>query len=144
MNKLFLVCLVGLLLATGCATTIEPTSIPVNGNPNPTAPGVAPLAAASPTVPLRPEGNCQSRISGRVLDSTGAIIKGAAIDLRGNGIKGTPPKAVSDDNGLYGFAGLCAGAYTFTVTAPGKRAVALTVSADVDGANVARADLTVK
>ncbi len=144
MNKLFMLCIVALLLVTGCASTIEPTAAPVQPNAAATNPGVAPAAAASPTVQLRPTGNCQSRITGHVLNATGTIIKGATIELRGNAIKGTPPKAVTDDNGLYGFAGLCAGTYTFTVTAPGQRAVSPAQNASVDGANSVRADLTIK
>ncbi len=144
MNKLLISCIVGLLLVTGCASTIEPTSAPVQPNAAATNPAVAPAAAASPTVRLQPTGNCQSRITGHVLDANGTIIKGATIELRGNAIKGTPPKAVTDDNGLYGFAGLCAGTYSFTVTVPGKRAVALAQNASVDGANSIKADLTIK
>src|SRR5512140_1363092 len=140
MNKISSLLILGLLLA-GCASTFEPTAIPVQSNPAATNPAVAPLAVATPTVPLRPVGNCQSRLMGRVLDSSGKLIKGATIDLRGSAIKGTPPRAVSDDNGLYGFAGLCAGSYTFAVTAPGKQAEALAVTISIDGANTGKADL---
>ena len=141
MNKLWSVLAICLLLATGCASTLEPTAIPVVGNP-PNQP-IAPAAAATPTVPLKPSGNCQSRLLGRVLDANGALVKGATIELRGS-FRGAPPKAVSDDNGLYGFAGLCAGSSGFVVTAPGKRAVNLSQPVTVDGANVGKADLTVK
>ncbi len=145
MNKFFYMGFLGLLLLiSGCASTIEPTAIPVQSNPNATNAPVAPLAANTPSPQLRPSGNCQSRLLGKVVGANGALIKGATIELRGSALKGTPPKAVSDDNGLYGFAGLCAGSYTFIVTAPGKRAETLDVTANVDGASAAKADLTVK
>ncbi len=146
MKKIFYISILAVLLLAGCASTIEPTAMPVQSNPQPasTNPAVAPRAVTSQTVQAHPVGNCQSRILGRILDTSGKLIKGATIDLRGNAIKGTPPRAVSDDNGLYGFAGLCAGSYSFTVTAPGKAAEALSTTVAVDGANTGKADLTVK
>ncbi len=144
MKKLFLFSILVLIMLAGCAGTFEPTAIPVQSNPAATNAPVAPLAVATPTTPAHPVGNCQSRLLGRVVDPSGKLVKGATIELRGNALKSTPPKAVSDDNGLYGFAGLCAGSYSFTVTPPGKQAQALAVTISVDGANTGKADLTVK
>ena len=146
MNKLIFLLIALLLLVTGCATTIDSTPAPnANANPNATAMPIAPAAVApSPTVVLRATGNCQSRISGRVLDPSGKPVKAATVQLRASVIKGTPPRTVSDDNGLYGFAGLCAGSYGFTVAMPGKQAQPVTPTANVDGANATRLDLALK
>lgn len=149
MKKLFLVLGLVLAVASGCAGVIEPTSIPVAPNAAPSTnqnpPAVLPQAAKSPTAgPLRAAGNCQSKIMGKVLDPNGSIVKGASVEIKGDAIKGAAPQAVTDANGLYGFAGLCAGTYAFTVGAPGKAAQALNVTAKVDGANSGKVDLTLK
>ena len=136
MNRNLPLILILLLLATGCVTTIEPTAVPIS--PNLT---VAPQTQAT-NIPQSPaQGNCQSKLLGRVVDANGALAKGAVIAIKNGSFNS---KTLSDDNGLYGFAGLCAGAYGFTVTLAGQPAKALATSATVDGVNTVRADLTVK
>jgi protocatechuate 3,4-dioxygenase beta subunit len=138
MKKFFLLCLALTLLASGCATTVEPTAIPVN----PTAAPVAPQSQqATSTAPLPPTGQCQSKLLGRVVDANGQPAKGAIIDIKSGNFTG---KTLSDDNGLYGFAGLCAGNYSFTVTLSGQPAKPVAGTAALDGANSNRMDLTVK
>ncbi len=141
MNKLIPL-LVALLALAGCASVIEsPTAIPVNSSvPQATAAGVNPQAQSAGTP--APSG-CQSRISGRVTDGSGALIKGAAVTLSGGALR-TPSQTVTDDNGLYGFAGLCGGSYSFAVTLPGQAAKKLSTTATVDGTGPAKADLVVK
>ncbi len=136
MNKNLSLVLILLLLATGCATTIEGTPIPAPSNPV-----VAPqtLATSAPQPP--PPSKCQSKLLGRVLDATGALAKGAVIEIKKGSFNA---KTLSDDNGLYGFAGLCEGTYGFAVTLSGKPPKTLAAQATVDGANTAKADLTVK
>lgn len=136
MNKNLSLVLILLLLATGCASTIEPTAIPVNSSPV-----VAPQTLATSTAQLPPPSKCQSKLLGRVLDATGALAKGAVIEIKKGSFNA---KTLSDDNGLYGFAGLCQGTYAFAVTLSGKPAKPLAAQATVDGANTANADLTVK
>jgi carboxypeptidase family protein len=136
MNRNLPLVLILLLLATGCVTTIEPTAIPVS--PNPT---VAPQIQTANTPQLPPQGNCQSKLLGRVVDANGALAKGAVIEIKSGSFNA---KALSDDNGLYGFAGLCAGGYGFTVTLPGKSPRALATTATLDGANTVKTDLAVK
>ena len=78
---------------------------------------------------------------GRVVDANGALAKGAVIDIKSGAFTA---KTQSDDNGLYGFAGLCAGGYGFTVTLSGQPPKALALTSTVDGANTVRTDLAVK
>lgn len=136
-----LVPLLILLFAAACASTVEPGQPVITQAPDQQ---IAPQAAASPTIPSGPVGNCQSKILGRVLDANNNFVKGAAVELRGAAVKGTPPRTMTDDNGLYGFAGLCGGAYAFTVTPPGKKAQALATNVAVDGGNAIKIDLSVK
>lgn len=144
-------CLLLLLvvLAAGCATTVEPTAIPVNPTAvpvvNPTAvpvvnPTTAPVQATN-TPGLPPPSKCQSKLLGRVLDANATPAKGAVIEIKGGTFSG---KTLSDDNGLYGFAGLCAGTYSFSVTLTGQQPKPVAATATVDGTNTVRADLNVK
>jgi hypothetical protein len=126
-----------LLLATGCVTTIEPTAALPSPNSNPTA--IQVQTANTPQAPA--QGKCQSKMLGRVVDANGALVKGAVIDIKSGSLTA---KTLSDDNGLYGFAGLCAGGYSFTVTLSGKSPKTLAATATVDGANTVRTDLAVK
>lgn len=135
MNRTLPLVLVLLLLATGCVTTIQPTAIPVG--PNVT---VAPQAqnTAANQQPAAPS-SCQSKLLGRLADANGAVIKGAVVQVSSGKFNA---KTLSDDNGLYGFAGLCAGTYAFAVTVPGKSPKALSTTSTLDGANTVRTDLT--
>ncbi len=139
MNKLIPLLFVFTLLLAGCAETLEPTAIPANPNAR-----VAPLAQESPTAGLPQPSGCQSKISGKVTDADGAPVKDAQVDIAGGGLK-APSRTVTDANGLYGFAGLCSGTYSFSVVLPGTRqAKPLSVTASVDGSNSTRQDLQVK
>jgi len=134
-----------LLLSTGCVTTIEPTAVPPNTNPtaipvNPSS-TVSAQGQATAVPPAPSTGKCQSKLSGRVTDAAGTLAKGAVIDVKSGSFTA---KTLSDDNGLYGFAGLCAGNYGFTVTLTGQPAKALTTTAKLDGSNTLRTDLVVK
>lgn len=132
-----------MLLATGCVTTIEPTAVPVTPNftavPINTNPTVVPQAQA--TAAPASQGQCQSKLLGKVVDAAGALAKGAVVQIKSGAFNA---KTLSDDSGLYGFAGLCAGGYGFTVTLSGKAPKALATTATLDGANTSRTDLTVK
>ena len=135
MNRILPFILILLLLATGCVTTIEPTTSP--SGPNPTAIQVQNVnTAAAPA-----QGKCQSKLLGRVMDANGALAKGAVVNIKSGSFTA---KTVSDDNGLYGFAGLCAGGYGFTVTLKGQAPKTVSATATIDGANTVRTDLAVK
>ncbi len=137
--------LIVLLVITGCASTIEPTPVPTSAGPAPVqlAPSqqVSPVSQTAPTQPPPPPSKCQSKITGRVLDAKGNIAKGATVTVKSGSFTA---KTLSDDNGLYGFAGLCGGTYSFTVQLSGQAAKAVAADASVDGNNSAKADLNVK
>jgi hypothetical protein len=136
MYRILPVFLLLLLLVAGCVTTIEPTTVPSSPNPN-----VNPQVQTTNVPQAGSQGKCQSKLLGRVVDANGVLAKGAVIEIKNSSFNA---KTLTDDNGLYGFAGLCAGGYGFTVTLPGQSAKALATSAAVDGANTVKTDLAVK
>ncbi len=148
MKKFLSLLLILLMLATGCATTIEPTSQPVNNPPTavPVNPNVqvAPSSGNTPT-PLPPPpaatNKCQSKLTGRIYDAKGALVKGATVEIKSGNLTA---KTLSDDNGLYGFAGLCAGTYAFSAQLPGQAPKALATRATVSGGDSIKADLSLK
>lgn len=135
--------LILLLFATGCVTTIEPTAVRPSNNPTaiPANPNSTVSSQNQATGVPPAQGKCQSKMSGRVLDANGALAKGAVIAIKSASFSG---KTLSDDNGLYGFAGLCAGGYGFIVTLTGKSPKAIATTVTLDGANTVRTDLAVK
>lgn len=135
MNRILPIILILMALATGCVTTIEPTTI----LPTPRSTAIQVQNANTPQAPA--PAKCQSKLTGRVVDATGALAKGAVVDIKSGSFTA---KTLSDDNGLYGFAGLCAGGYGFTVTLSGKSPKAIATTATVDGANSIKTDLAVK
>jgi hypothetical protein len=82
---------------------------------------------------------CQSRVEGSVVDATGQGVRGATVGIQGEGwSSGT----LTNDNGQYGFAGLCAGSATLSATLPdGQPGAAATVA--FDGQNYVYLDLGV-
>ena len=58
----------------------------------------------------------QGSISGAVMDQTGAVIPDAKVELSNGTVLARETK--TDDKGVYSFAGLDAGTYNVTVTAP--------------------------
>jgi hypothetical protein len=129
----FIVILVALMV--GCAIQTEPTAIPVN----PTVPP-QPQIQTNATLPP-PTNKCQSKLSGTVTDAGGKPIKGALVTIKSGSFTAPAP---TDDNGRYGFAGLCAGRYTFGVQLPGQQPKAQSTAANLDGANSEKVDLNIK
>ena len=122
-------------------TPDPPTSTPVTPPP-PTDTAVPPTP--KPTKDPRPSGgsegsnsDCRSRVEGSVVDASGQGLRGATVGIQGEGwSSGT----LTNDNGQYGFAGLCAGEATLSATLPdGQPGAAATVS--FDGQNFIYLDL---
>ncbi len=100
----------------------------------------APVAPAS-TLP-RPVGNCQSRLGGSV---TNTATKQSPADVTVELASGSKTiKTRTDANGLYGFAGLCAGRYTVSITPPGGKVISNVAQVSLDGSGAAKHDLTFK
>jgi hypothetical protein len=60
------------------------------------------------------------------------------VEIKGEGWNA---RTLSDANGLYGFAGLCAGQYTMTVVPPSGATAGESQTVTVDGSNMVRLDL---
>jgi hypothetical protein len=134
-------------------TPEQPTNTPVTPE-QPTNTPVTPPAATDTAVPPTPkptkesqpsdgsEGtnpDCRSRVEGSVVDASGQGVRGATVTIQGEGwSSGT----LTNDNGQYGFAGLCAGTSTLSATLPdGQPGAVATVS--FDGQNSVYLDLGV-
>lgn len=138
-----------LLLIVGCATVIEPTRAPMGPDLSEPiqrllsqTPGVPPLQAqpnAAGTSPTqRP---CHSKLMGKLLDARGQPLPHATIDLKlGQQTFGT----LSDENGNYGFVGLCGGNYQIIVTIGGQRARLRNSNATLDGISGLKFDLQLR
>ncbi len=135
MKRFFWLGLVGLLLA-GCnirggeqplfiTPPVMPTIVPVNNT------------AVSST----PASKCQSHLIGRVVDAENQVVKDVVVDIASTSVTA---RATSDENGRYGFAGLCAATFRVTVTAPGQPPRALPDGVAVDGANTIQYDIALK
>jgi len=73
------------------------------------------------------------RLSGRAMDSSGAILPGVTVTLTGP----IPRQAVTDGDGQYVFTGLTPGAYTVTGTLPGFETGTRALVASTPGSFVA-------
>ena len=63
--------------------------------------------------------SAQGRVTGIVRDAEGKPIKGATISAQNLNFAASTLTSTSDAKGRYGFLGLRAGTWTFTVSAPG-------------------------
>ena len=122
-------------------TPEQPTNTPVTPE-QPTNTAVPPTP--KPTKDRKPPGSsegtnpdCRSRVEGSVVDTSGQGIRGATVTIKGEGwSSGT----LTNDNGQYGFAGLCAGTATLSATLPDGQAGAV-ATVNFDGQNSVYLDL---
>ncbi len=98
-----------------------------------------PTGAAKATLAL-PASTCASRLGGRITNKASVKLpENVVVEIAGNGKK---YEAKTDQNGLYGFAGLCAGEYAVSFTPPGGSRQADVSRVKLDGANASKLDLT--
>jgi hypothetical protein len=98
--------------------------------------GSSPIArAAKASQPLVASGDCQSRFWGKVVAST---TKDTQVVVSADG---KTLQTVPDSSNLFGFAGLCSGDYTVTVSIGGK-AQAMPNHVKLDGKNTVQQDVT--
>ncbi len=103
----------------------QPTAtaqLPTGTFPPQPSPSAAPPPRSTPgadTGEPAPSAACQSIVAGYVLGSGGQRIAGATVTIEG---AGWSSGIMSDDNGQYGFAGLCAGAATVRAFLAGGQA----------------------
>jgi cytoskeletal protein RodZ len=127
---------------TPAPPTVTPKPKPTNTNtsaPPTVTPKPAPSATTKPpaAAPEKPNPACQSAVEGIVRNTAGQPAAGASVQIQGadwsRGI-------LTDDQGRYGFSGLCAGEVTLSAALPGGQPLpAATVS--LDGQNQTHVDL---
>ncbi len=124
------------ILSTGCDLF---SSQPREQEKAPEPTSALSTGSAKATLAL-PASTCASRLGGRITNK--ASLKppeNAVVEIAGSGKK---YEAKTDANGLYGFAGLCAGQYTVSFTPPGGSRQADVSRVTLDGANASKLDLT--
>jgi hypothetical protein len=121
------------VLSAGCALLSSQPSEQVQ-EPTP-APRGSPVKA---TLAL-PASTCQSRLDGRITNNASKLPPTNVLVEIASGDKKLQTK--TDQNGLYGFAGLCAGQYAVSITPPGGNRKADVSKVSLDGANAAKQDL---
>jgi len=113
----------------------EPSSEP-SPEPPPQSPDAPPERSAKASE-SRPNPNCQAVVEGDIKDAAGRLVTGATVTLQGEGIERT---MMTDDQGHYGFGGLCAGTLTVIATLPGGQE-STSGTVEVDGRSNYRLDL---
>ena len=73
-------------------------------------------------IPMQAQVETSSSINGTVIDSTGAVVVGAAVTVK-NQDRGETRKAVTNSTGYYSFPSLPPGTYTTTVSMAGFKTV---------------------
>lgn len=105
------------------------------------------LPTNPPPVPLTAPaslrlGACQSRLFGKVINATThQSPPNVTIEITAGSLKA---KTVTDANGLYGFAGLCAGNYNMAITLPGGKPMVASSPITLDGTEPVKQDLSFK
>ncbi len=130
-------------LAAACnAFSSSNGEVPVAPAASTSAPGPAQTTLPAPATLPVPAGACQSRLWGKITNATtGQAPANVAVEIESGGRKF---KTVTDTNGLYGFAGLCAAEYSMTITPPGGKALANPNKINLDGKQTTKVDLSYK
>ncbi len=87
-----------------------------------------------------PAGTCQSSLGGTLTSKTGKQPPANVLVEIASSNKKLQTK--TDKNGMYGFAGLCAGQYALSITPPGGARKADVSRISIDGSNPAKLDLS--
>jgi len=139
----FLLIFIGLLVvavAIGLIVFISAQPTDQGAPPAPQAENTPVPSQATLPVPV---GACQSRLVGKITNSaTGQATANVIVNIEGGP---STAQTKTDTNGLYGFAGLCAGKYTLTITPPGGKPAANPNPVTLDGSNaMTKVDLAFK
>ncbi len=116
--------------------TATPTGTATTGPPPP-PPVTTRTPRPKPTVEPRPNPNCQSAVEGSVINAAGQRVAGATVTIKG---EGWSSGILTNDEGRYGFAGLCAGTVTLQATLPDGQ-VSPVATANLTGQNTVYLDL---
>lgn len=113
------------------------SATPTSEQPPPADPTQAPEPEDKGATPTAKRTDCQSVIEGYVVDGAGQRTRGATVIAEAEGWSGA---IATDDEGQFGFAGLCAGTTTLQAFLPSGQASAA-VSVDLTGQNSIQVDL---
>ncbi len=122
------------VLSTGCDLfSSQPSDQPQDSGSPPKA------DQAKATLPV-PAGTCQSRLGGKITSTASKKPPvSVVVEIASSNKK---LQAKTDANGMYGFAGLCAGQYAVSITPPGGARKPDVSRVSVDGSNAAKLDLS--
>lgn len=99
----------------------------------------APVPTAIPVVNPARQGPCNSRLGGKITNvGTDQPTANVAVEVKAGG---KAIKTVTDNNGLYGFAGLCAGEYVMTITPPGGSTISNPNTVTLNGSDPVKVNL---
>lgn len=124
---------------TDTPTTEPPTNTPTTEPPANT-PTDSPTKEPKPNPPSRPDPNCQSSVEGNVLNSSGEGVTGATVSIESSEFSRA---MMTDDNGHYGFGGLCSSKATLQAAAAGGH-TGPAVIVDLTGQNHLQVDLSLQ
>jgi hypothetical protein len=124
-------------------TPVTPSATPTPKTPSPTPRYTNTPTSPSPTQPQKtpqpPDSACQSVVEGYVVDATGERTTGATVVIDGEGWSNS---MMTDDQGHYGFGGLCAGPATLQAFLPDGQA-SQSAWINLDGQEIIRLNLSV-
>ncbi|MEJ2736966.1 MAG: hypothetical protein P8189_25960 [Anaerolineae bacterium] len=126
---------------TPTPVTPSPTSTPKTPSPTPryTNTPTSPSPAQPQRTPQPPDPACQSVVEGYVIDATGERTTGATVLIEG---EGWSSGMLTDDQGHYGFGGLCAGTATLQAFLPDGQA-SQSAWINLNGQEIIRLNLSV-
>lgn len=112
--------------------TFTPQPPPTNTF-TPQPPPAKPTNTPRPTDVTEPQPNpeCQSSVTGVVVNAAGQAVAGASVNIQG---QGWSRGMLTNDSGRYGFAGLCPGDATLQAALPGGQTLP-SVTVSLDGEN---------
>ncbi len=122
-------------------TTEEPTEPPTEEpTEEPTEPPTKPPVEEPAKEPAaKPNPNCQSVLEGTVTNQAGQAVAGASVKIQG---EDWSRGMLSDDNGRFGFGGLCPGSVTVMAALPGQQ-MSAQKTVELDGKTTSQVDLRV-
>jgi hypothetical protein len=135
---------------TPTPVTPSPTATPMTPTPTPTRRTESPTPRYTDTptsqpppqpqgTPRPPDPACQSVVEGYVIDASGERTSGATVLIEG---EGWSSGMLTDDQGHYGFGGLCAGLATIQAFLPGGQA-SQSARINLNGQEIIRLNLSV-
>jgi hypothetical protein len=122
--------------ATVAAGASSPAATVSGGQSLPAASSPAATQASGQSLP--PASSCQARLWGKIADANGKAVIKETVLLHGS----KEAKTFTDPSGFYGFAGLCAGDYSLSVSLQDGSSREFPDKMSLEGSQDLRKDLT--